>query len=509
MVPVIGNWSMSQFHRGRGYCHDPLAGVPLPSDAQSYLVLDTMADLREYDFSRVADGQMFWIKGYYAISDGGGGAFSFHRSESEEDNGGTVIVPDDAVGWLQRVLFSSPISVKFFGAKGDGNHDDTEAIQATIDFATGSEIFFPVTSAYYKITAGLVISSNTALIGEVPRVTGEDPNTAGVQIRTSTADLAMISTAAGNVFGLLIANLGLYGDGLTTRAIVIGTANLANLAYDNIIQNVSVRACRSGIVMNRSVRSEIRDVRLNGADLPNGTGLNFFFSQGCNVTNLYVADYEVCVNVNGQGCNFYDCNISLALGSDTSGVNLLILNQAYHNNFYNCVFENLGTGSGAIKEVLIYQAAADMINTVDNSFYNCTWNGLVAASTHVEIGSAASPATKNTRFINCTFSDLVTTNILLTNASGTSFQDSYRINGYDGDEIARPVISGTDANLRFNDQVGIQLPGAIQILSGAGDPDGVVAAAVGSTFQRTDGGASTAFYVKETGAATSSGWVGK
>jgi hypothetical protein len=46
-----------------------------------------------------------------------------------------------------------------------------------------------------------------------------------------------------------------------------------------------------------------------------------------------------------------------------------------------------------------------------------------------------------------------------------------------------------------------------QELTGSGSPEGVVAAPVCSTYRRTDGGASTTFYAKETGAATSTGWV--
>jgi hypothetical protein len=46
--------------------------------------------------------------------------------------------------------------------------------------------------------------------------------------------------------------------------------------------------------------------------------------------------------------------------------------------------------------------------------------------------------------------------------------------------------------------------GTAQMLSGSGAPN--VAAPVGSTYSRTDGGASTSFYVKETGTGTS-GWV--
>lgn len=43
---------------------------------------------------------------------------------------------------------------------------------------------------------------------------------------------------------------------------------------------------------------------------------------------------------------------------------------------------------------------------------------------------------------------------------------------------------------------------------GTGSPEGVVTAPVGSTYRRTDGGAGTSFYVKESGGGNT-GWVGK
>lgn len=43
---------------------------------------------------------------------------------------------------------------------------------------------------------------------------------------------------------------------------------------------------------------------------------------------------------------------------------------------------------------------------------------------------------------------------------------------------------------------------------GSGTPEGAIAADVGSTFRRSDGGAGTSFYVKETGTGNT-GWVGK
>lgn len=51
----------------------------------------------------------------------------------------------------------------------------------------------------------------------------------------------------------------------------------------------------------------------------------------------------------------------------------------------------------------------------------------------------------------------------------------------------------------------IRLPGPVYIYSGSGAPN--FAAPKGSTFQRSDGGAGTCFYVNEDG--TSGGWVAK
>lgn len=48
--------------------------------------------------------------------------------------------------------------------------------------------------------------------------------------------------------------------------------------------------------------------------------------------------------------------------------------------------------------------------------------------------------------------------------------------------------------------------GAASIRTGAGSPEGVVAAAVGSIYLRTDGSSDTSMYVKSTGTTTSAGW---
>lgn len=56
---------------------------------------------------------------------------------------------------------------------------------------------------------------------------------------------------------------------------------------------------------------------------------------------------------------------------------------------------------------------------------------------------------------------------------------------------------------------GILINGTTRWLAGTGSPAGAVAGNIGDQFWRTDGGASTTLYVKESGACTTAGWTAK
>lgn len=106
--------------------------------------------------------------------------------------------------------------------------------------------------------------------------------------------------------------------------------------------------------------------------------------------------------------------------------------------------------------------------------------------------------------------------LTLTNAAGTDF-DMLRFGGTTG---AFPALgrNGASMNLLTADGGGftelvlgqIRLnPGNVIIMRGTGGPEGVAYAYVGSLYLRTDGGASTTLYVKQSGAGTNTGWVAK
>ena len=48
----------------------------------------------------------------------------------------------------------------------------------------------------------------------------------------------------------------------------------------------------------------------------------------------------------------------------------------------------------------------------------------------------------------------------------------------------------------------------IRITVGTGSPENVVTGSVGDAFIRLDGGAGTSWYLKESGASTTTGWAG-
>jgi Pectate lyase superfamily protein len=94
------------------------------------------------------------------------GFFEWRSNSAEDDNGGTVIKPNaisaQSKGRWHRE-FEGSISVRWFGAKGDGdtdaNADDTEAIQLAIGAATvagGGIVFF---------SAGTYVSRPTSTSG--------------------------------------------------------------------------------------------------------------------------------------------------------------------------------------------------------------------------------------------------------------------------------------------------------------------------------------------------------
>jgi hypothetical protein len=77
------------------------------------------------------------VLGYYAPGDGGGGTYV--QGPPAPDNGGSVIASPGGTYYLQT--YGQPVSVKQFGARGDGATNDTAAINAAL--TAGPSIVIP------------------------------------------------------------------------------------------------------------------------------------------------------------------------------------------------------------------------------------------------------------------------------------------------------------------------------------------------------------------------------
>lgn len=102
--------------------------------------------------------------------------------------------------------------------------------------------------------------------------------------------------------------------------------------------------------------------------------------------------------------------------------------------------------------------------------------------------------------------------------SGSDVGSDYRLKAYDdlGTVIDDVVVAKRAAGeeyrinrpLTVNDTVIALGTDGLKWVRGSGSPEGVITAAVGSLYSRTDGGASTTLYVKQSGTGNT-GWVAK
>lgn len=122
-------------------------GVNAITTTTPAVTVSTIAALRA--LSKIIN-QFAYVGGYYAAGDGGGGNYYYDAADtSSADNGGTIIVATDGGRW--KLANDGLVSVKQFGAKGDGTTNDATAIQACINACIN--IYFP--SGTYLITSTL------------------------------------------------------------------------------------------------------------------------------------------------------------------------------------------------------------------------------------------------------------------------------------------------------------------------------------------------------------------
>lgn len=253
-----------------------------------------------------------------------------------------------AVGRTVHQKLQETISVKDFGATGDGTTDDTAAIQAAVNTApaTGGCIYFPI--GKYLITSAITWSGKNALKLYGDRAGLDSTNTA-VEIICGTIGIAMFdgrNSLHSHIEGFL-----LNGNSKATYGIRLGIA----ATHDQFVQ--------------------IRDVVVSSCTQAPGIGLSLSYnSNGAGSVadsafyNMYLAGNIIGVDNYAQDNNFYDCSVS---GNTTCGLNI---NSFSQSNWFGGIF------SGNAVDLLLVSAATAQLQSMTSVWFENSTNSIVNAA---------------------------------------------------------------------------------------------------------------------------------
>ena len=119
---------------------------------------DSVADMQSS--TNLIEGSFAQTTGYYTSNDQGGGIYQIIAHGAETIDGGKYIALSDSLTAM-LITENDSVSVRQYGAYGDGTHDDTTAIQNALNAYT--TVTMP--DGHYKVTDTITMPFNKNLIG--------------------------------------------------------------------------------------------------------------------------------------------------------------------------------------------------------------------------------------------------------------------------------------------------------------------------------------------------------
>lgn len=260
------------------------------------------------------------------------------------------------------------VSVKDFGATGDGSTDDTTAIQAAINASYGSTLYFP---AGTYIVSALTVSNSLNLVGvgytfttlKLKNSANNIPLTISAATNVSMSDLTVDGNKANNASGFSCVRINGASDAPEFHRVRFANAKTDGLSQAGTVSKLLVSECvaencgndgmsissatTSLIISNRSsgngrfgivVTSSYNRVIGNACFNNTSTGIAFVSASYC------VANGNSCFGNTGHGLQFNACFNSVQSGNNCSSNGISGLDQTLGCN--NCTtIGNLSWGN--------------------------------------------------------------------------------------------------------------------------------------------------------------------
>lgn len=234
------------------------AGVWSPIDFPQSAT--TIANLRT---ATPVAAQVITVDGYYTPGDDGGGQF-FGATGAPVgyyvENGGTIILPiggDGSSAWLRTGMNQStlewngdPVSVKWFGAKGDGSTDDTSAIQAAINLFSAGSGLVTFTAGSFVVTSVITVAQDRMHI--------EGQGIYATQILfapTANATCFLFSAGLNSLYQCSLKNLSFYSSDSTYIKTAISLNDIREFALVDVEVGGSIVAVPGSVFWSDSTNS--------------------------------------------------------------------------------------------------------------------------------------------------------------------------------------------------------------------------------------------------------------
>lgn len=411
---------------------------------------------------------------------------------------------------LTKVSYSmidgAAINVLDYGAVGDGVNDDTSAFIAAIaalTAGTATEVLY-IPAGNYKLTGTLALPTYTKNITVYAYGALLNFSTLGVNANAiQTNGIVNPNSQTFRWFGGLIAG----PDGTTGTGVGLLLFPNTNVDYmwNTTLRDVVIQGFGVGLQIFAVANSQIEDsvFFFNGKNIDIQTlvgGVDSISFINCMIRNSQVS-YGVDIH-SGTGNEFRNCrfigNAAYGLAINPNTANAFIADLLIDG----CYFE--GNDTGAIQQLGAVSLANDSQNTTIRNSVFVSGENIVyeAGADHFNVCFA------HNLLLNANFTGgsnlinpLIYGNKLDTGATLTSTA-TYNANDFLPQQDGFVVFN---SYARFN-RFGVALTSLLT--SDVDSPEGRYTAPVGSLYTRTNGGAGTVLYVKESGTGNT-GWVAK